>query len=600
VCNPSTLLGTQLSGDLQSASVAQMNQMTEIDVSIVIPNWNGLGIVDRCLSSIFDNPQGTSFEVIVVDNGSSDESVDTIRRLFPLVTIARRAFNTGFARACNAGMRLARGRFIWVLNADTEISSYALREMVRFMEAHAEVGALNPRVIYPDGTLQPAVRRVPTLRSAVWEEVFWGTPLHGLFGRDRKHKAWESDIDYDDVVEMEWLRGSCLLIRRDIYNQVGEFDEVFFFGYEEIDYCMRIRAAGWKLVWMPLVTIVHKSSSLGSKFGPTLMLWLNYSKFKFWRKKNGRLGEMTIRLCVAGLNTVAFLVNCIRRLLGRTPVKGRGLGFYIELIRGALSGFPGWPDGWDASVWQRIQAGHDWGSHGFLLAMIPQGLRLLDLGCNDGGLTRKLAQAGASQVVALDIRLPAVTDASTNHDTTNVSYLVADTERLPFADSAGAEFDGVVFADVLEHLNNPGRVLKELSDMFVSGGRLRRAYVCLPNVAYWRIRRGLALGDFEYQDRGIMDRTHRWFFTKGTAERMLSENGWVILRVLPIPGFKAAGLRGRISVRLARSFPTLFAYQFVFECCPDQFSVFIPQDELWKSRELSSASLTAQRCIQQL
>src|SRR5437588_7896938 len=120
-----------------------MDTYSSIDVSIVIPNWNGLGIIDRCLVSIFDNPQGVSFEVIVVDNGSSDDSVEIIRRRFPLVTIARRAFNTGFARACNSGMRLARGRYIWVLNADTEVSAYALRGMVSFMEEHPEVGALN-------------------------------------------------------------------------------------------------------------------------------------------------------------------------------------------------------------------------------------------------------------------------------------------------------------------------------------------------------------------------------------------------------------------------------------------------------------------------
>lgn len=554
-----------------------MSQLSDIDVSIVIPNWNGLGIIDRCLSSIFDHPQGVSFEVIVVDNGSSDDSVGTIRRRFPLAIVACRAFNTGFARACNAGMRLARGRYIWVLNADTEISAYALRGMVTFMEAHPEVGALNPRVIYPDGTLQPAVRRVPTLRNAVWEELFWGTPLHTLFGRDRKHKAWESDIDYDNVVEMEWLRGSCLFLTRDVYGHVGEFDEVFFFGYEEIDYCVRIRSQGWKLVWMPLVTIVHKSSSVGSKFGPKLMLWLNYSKFQFWRKRNGRLGEIAIRLCVVGLNSVAFLINCIRRLLGRQPVKGRGLGFYIELIGGALSGFPGWPDGWDPSIWRRIRSGSDWGSHGFLLAMIPQGLRLLDLGCNDGGLSRKLVQAGASEVIGFELRLPAVITATKNDINTKVNYVVGDTEQLPLAASAGAEFDAAVFADVLEHLDAPGRVLRDFADMFVSGGRLRRVYVCLPNIAYWRVRRALAFGAFEYHDRGIMDRTHRWFFTKKTAERMLCENGWVVLRMLPIGGFMGPGLRGRVRMMMARALPSLFAYQFVFECCPDRFHMVMPK-----------------------
>jgi len=266
---------------------------------------------------------------------------------------------------------------------------------------------------------------------------------------------------------------------------------------------------------------------------------------------------------------VALVVNVMRRILGRRTVKGRGLNFYVEIIKGALSGFPGWPDGWDPSIWLRIQAGTDWGSHGFLLAMIPQGFTLLDLGCNDGGLTAKLVQAGAHHVVAFDIRPPAVLAATKKNSASNINYLVGDTERLPLAPSTVGDFDGVVFADVLEHLNNPGRVLREMSDRFVTGGRLRRAYVCLPNVAYWRIRRGLALGVFEYQDCGIMDRTHRWFLTKRSAERLLSDNGWVILRMLPIAGFKESGLRGRISATIARILPTLFAYQFVFECCPD-------------------------------
>jgi hypothetical protein len=555
-----------------------MTQLTGVEVSIVIPNWNGLGIVDHCLASIFDNPQGVSFEVIIVDNGSTDHSVDAISQRFPHVTVVRKAFNSGFARACNVGLRIARGRFIWVLNADTEISTYALSGMVNFMDSHLEVGALNPRVVYGDGTLQPSVRRQPTLPGAVWEELLWGTPLHKLFRRSWKHKAFNSSVNYDDVVEMEWLRGSCLFLRREVYEQVGEFDEAFFFGYEEADYSQRIRSRGWKLVWMPSVTIVHKSSSVGSRFGPTLMLWLNHSKFQFWRKRNGRLGELAIRLCVAVLTGLALVVNCVRRIFGRSFTQGRSASYYLRVIRGALSGFPGWPDGWEPSVWKSIQAGSDWGSHGFLLAMIPPGLRLLDLGCNDGGLTKKLAQAGASEVLALDVRATPVVVASQNNKLTNVSYVVGDIERLPVRPSAGAEFDAVILADILEHLNDPGRALRELSDMFTAGGRLRRAYVCLPNVGYWRIRRGLAFGEFEYQDCGIMDRTHRWFLTKRTAYRLLCENGWVVLRMLPIPGFKVPGVRARVSVMMARAFPTLFAYQFVFECCPDGFHLCSRQD----------------------
>lgn len=251
-------------------------------------------------------------------------------------------------------------------------------------------------------------------------------------------------------------------------------------------------------------------------------------------------------------------------------------------IRGELSDFRGSANGEDSSIWRRIRAGSDWGSHGFLLSLIPQGLRLLDLGCNDGALSRKLGQAGARHVVAIDIRLSAVVGASANSNAPNVHYMVADTERLPFAASVGAEFDAVVCADVLEHLNDPGQVLRELSVMLGGGEYLRRAYVSLPNIAYWRVRQALALGGFEYQDSGIMDRTHRWFFTKKSAERLLSENGWVILRMLPVAGNKAPSLRGRLGMMLARTFPTLFAYQMVFECYPDRLHVSNPlRDEEW-------------------
>jgi GT2 family glycosyltransferase len=470
-------------------------------------------------------------------------------------------------------MMLSSGRYIWVLNADTEITDYALDKMVQFMDEHPDVGALNPKVVYPDGTLQHSVMYLPTFLKALWEEIFWHTRLHLWFKREYRGKAYVRGVNYDDVLEMEWLRGSCLLIRREVYERVGGFDENFFFGHEEHDYSIRIRRAGWKLVWMPKAEIIHKASSAAAKFGPRLTIWKNYSKIFFWRKYKGRAAELCLRAMIS-------IVQCVK-LIGLFMLLFQGKDWVLKRIRceaeilyWLLCGRLDLPDAFDARVWWFIKQNEDKGSHGFLQAIIPSGFSILDLGCNDGALVDVLLRKRINYYLGIDFNRNAITNASKRYGGKKIWFVIADIEQLPLKkELAGRWFDGVVLADVLEHIESSVTLLRDLSQMFVLGGRLRRAFVSIPNIAYWRIRLQLLRGRFEYQDCGILDRTHRWFFTLKTTKKLLEDGGWTILRVFPVPGYKGKGLRGKMSLLLAKRLPALFSPQFIFECVPNQVHI---------------------------
>ncbi|MEW6042111.1 MAG: glycosyltransferase [Elusimicrobiota bacterium] len=556
----------------------------ELDVSIVIPNWNGLGIIEDCLSSIKNSVQTVSYEVIVVDNNSTDGSAEVILKEYSWVTFARLPVNKGFASACNVGMELSQGRYIWILNADTEVRNHTLDEMVKFMDENPKVGALNPKVVYPDGTLQPSVMYLSSFLDALWEEIFWHTHLHRWFKKEYRKKAHVKGIDYNNTLEMEWLRGSCLFIRREVYKQIGGFDSNFFFGYEEHDYSIRIRQLGWRLVWMPKAEIVHKASSVGSRFGKRLVIWLNNSNFYFWRKHKGLIAEILLRVTISGNQFLRVAVLFLLAFLLRKEWAKERLMDDFEILRWSLWGRPNLPEATDSNIWQRIKQGGDSGTHGFFEAIIPPDINLIDLGCNDGILAKKLIAKGVKKILGIVVNKNAIALAQKIYAEDKASFLVADIERLPFKSEVGECFDGVLLADVLEHLESPKELLKNLSQMFVINGKLRRAFISIPNIAYWEIRLQLLKGRFEYQDGGIMDRTHRWFFTLNTFKKLIKDSDWNILRILPVPGNKGKDLRGKISLFLTKLLPTLFGYQFIFECFPNQVFIRTTKEESRKNQ----------------
>ena len=218
-----------------------------IDLSIVIVNWNTAGLLCDCLRALYAAPSRRTFETIIVDNASSDESVTRVRREFPQAQIIQNTQNLGFARGNNQGLRASQGHYVLLLNSDTQASSSALEALLDFMDHHPEAGACGPRLLKPEGGIQPfAFGEDPTpgyLLRRAFNRLLFQRPLH--------------DWNTDRVQVVGFIAGTCLLVRRTAIQQAGLLDEGFFMYFEDNDWCRRFREHGWKIYYCPQAAILH-------------------------------------------------------------------------------------------------------------------------------------------------------------------------------------------------------------------------------------------------------------------------------------------------------------------------------------------------------
>ena len=225
-----------------------------IDVSVVVVSYNVRELLGRCLRSLAAAAPGRTLEILVVDNGSSDGTVETVQREFPDVTLIANAANRGFTAANNQATAVAHGTTLLYLNPDTEVRPGALEAMLAHLEEDPHVGVVGPRLSFPDGRTQSSRRRFPTPLTALVESTIvqrWWPACPVL---DWYYVMERSDEETQDV---DWLYGACLLVRRDVIETVGAFDERFFMYSEEVDLCRRIRDRGWRVVYVPAARVVH-------------------------------------------------------------------------------------------------------------------------------------------------------------------------------------------------------------------------------------------------------------------------------------------------------------------------------------------------------
>ncbi|HEY8506569.1 MAG TPA: glycosyltransferase family 2 protein, partial [Gemmataceae bacterium] len=224
-----------------------------IDVSVCIANWNCHDYLRRCLESLLDQPQGVRLEVIVADNGSCDGAAEMAARDFPEVVLVRNADNLGFARASNQAAELARGRYVFFLNNDTVVPALTLRRLFDYAEAHPEVGMIGPRLRDGEGRLQISYRDRPTVAAMLHRTALlrWT----GLFRRAyRRYRREQFRATEDRRVEI--LMGAAVLMRRDVFEACGRWDERFRFGGEDIDLSNRVGRER-PLVYLAGVEITH-------------------------------------------------------------------------------------------------------------------------------------------------------------------------------------------------------------------------------------------------------------------------------------------------------------------------------------------------------
>jgi len=306
-----------------------------VDLSIVIVSWNVRDLLRRCLSSILaGQEQGPGLEIIVVDNASSDGSAGMVRVEFPQVHLIANEQNRGFTAANNQGLALAQGRYLLLLNPDTEVVGDALATMVGYMEAHPQVGALGPQLRYPDGSRQSSRRRFPTLLTALVEST-----VVQEWWRDSPilRRYYLADTPDDAVQPVDWVVGACLLVRRQVYEQVGGLDEGFFMYSEELDWCRRIKDAGWQVVYLPTAIVVHHEGRSSEQVVPARHLYFQSSKVRYFRKHHGPLQAGLLRRFLLATYVYQLAREGLKWLGGhKRPLRAERVRAYWLVLRSGL------------------------------------------------------------------------------------------------------------------------------------------------------------------------------------------------------------------------------------------------------------------------
>ena len=301
--------------------------VTPPDLSVILVSYNTRTLIDRLMTALKASSGHLSIETIIVDNASHDGSAAALRQRCPSAMVIENDHNVGFGRANNQGMDIARGRYVLLLNTDAFVEPGTLTETVRAMDAHPEWGILGVRLVGLDGADQPSCRYFPT----PWNMFLDAT------GLDR-FVFWSQLVDdpacpRDQIQTCDWVPGCFFLIRRDVIAQIGTFDPRFFMYYEEVDYCRRAKAAGWKVAYFPNTRVIHLGGASAQALGPLVAVTRQVSALQmesevlYLRKHHGTGGLLSM----FALTLAARAIVGLKALLKR----GRWLPPPLDLRSGA-------------------------------------------------------------------------------------------------------------------------------------------------------------------------------------------------------------------------------------------------------------------------
>jgi GT2 family glycosyltransferase len=275
-------------------------------LSIVILCWNDKKVIDGCLKSIYSTTLAIDFEVIVSDNGSSDGSVDFIRRRYPEVRVIENGRNLRFAKGNNVGIRESRGDYILILNPDTIITPGTLDGIVRFADQHPEAAAFGCKVLNADGSYQISGCPFTTIRRE-WIAALYLRPLGHLF-------AWFTSDVYmgwtgETARAVDWLSGCFILARSEVLRQISGFDPQFFYYYEDMDLCRRIWNARYQILYVPDLSIIHLKGESTNKRLPAINFILDsqITRYLYYGKYYGKPGLLRARRVSLAASFLRFL-----------------------------------------------------------------------------------------------------------------------------------------------------------------------------------------------------------------------------------------------------------------------------------------------------
>ncbi len=253
-----------------------------IDLSIVIVNYNSGDWLKKSLDSIYTNTKQICFEVFVVDNNSQDQSLETLELYQNDIQVLRNSKNEGFAKANNRALKEAKGRYCLLLNPDCIVVGDALEKCLGYLDENAKIGALGCKVVLAEGGLDLACRRsFPTPKVALYKMI----GLSRLFPHHQEFAQYNlTFLDENEISEVDVLVGAFMMVRREVIEEVGFLDEEFFMYGEDIDWCYRIKKAGWKIVYYPKTLVVHNKGGCTDQMRPKIIYEFYRAMYLFYQK----------------------------------------------------------------------------------------------------------------------------------------------------------------------------------------------------------------------------------------------------------------------------------------------------------------------------
>jgi hypothetical protein len=312
-----------------------MSPKTEIPItlSVIILNWNVRELLQRALDSVFtswgDQP---GLEVIVVDNASKDDSLSMVREIFPEVHVIANDENRGYTGGNNQGIEAATGEYLLILNPDTEVIDDALLRLVKYAQQHPDVGLIGPQLLNPNGTVQSSKWRFPNLVTLFLESTW----LQKFAPRRLLRHYYAQDLSDNHTHKVDWVTGAAMLVRREVVEQVGGLDENFFMYSEELDWCRRIKASGWQIVYYPKARLIHYEGKSSEQVVVARHIHFQSSKVYYARKYHGSVIAELLRLWLLGQYIWQMSVEGVKWLMGhrRDLRRARIIAYYRVLSHG--------------------------------------------------------------------------------------------------------------------------------------------------------------------------------------------------------------------------------------------------------------------------
>jgi len=515
-----------------------------MDLSIIIVNYNAKDFLTRCLDSICTNAPEISFEVFVVDNASNDGSSEMVRTRFPQVKLIANKENLGFARGNNLAIKRSSGRYVLLLNPDTEVYPGTLEAMVHFMEEHPKAGGMGCEVVNSDGTLAPSPQVMSHLGTA-FAHIFrlktflpkgkWSVKLLGRFlGK----YAGEFRIHDGIIREVDYINGCCFLIRRDTIDNIGMLDDNIFLDYEDLDWCYRIKKGGWKIYFYPLVRITHHWGQSRKTIFRESFVRKYESMYYFYLKTYGKLSFYALKLiAISGFALRWFVVATPYLLAGfRRKELEDELGAYRDVI--ALSfatveienkvkdieSSQRWLEAQrsEKEWWEQGPSVHSHFSKQYWADFLSEdGLsfddfkdkRVLEIGCGPFGIIHYVEDA--SQKIGIE---PLVFDYIEMRIGvfSNTSTVSGVGENLPLPNDC---IDFVILCNVLDHARDPSRILSEAYRVLRNGGKVYLVVNIFPRPLV------------PFRDLlSAIDKPHPYHFTSDEIQSLFSESRFRIRR----------------------------------------------------------------------